>query len=353
LSLELKIANENDAAEWDRIVGASAHSTIFHTWKWLKIVEKQTRTRLYPIMAYRGTTIKGIYPIFLKKKGFIKLAYSPPPNAYLFYLGPVIPGYESLKQDKKESTLIQLQEDVDRFLFSGLGCKYVRIRSSPGLPDFRPFKWRGYGVEPMHTYRINLRGGAEHVWEQFDRKLRVDINRTAREKVKVEEGSMEDLEFIYSSFYRRLKELGWHTSDYNGYLVELYKEFHPDNMKIFIANYKEERVGGVILLCYKDTMRLWMGTIKSNLKGLSPNDLAQWESIKWACSHGFNYYENIDNGCDPRLRPFKSKYNPELAIWFSLDKYSSNLYSIVKKSSNVFYNMFKKQKKSCQRTCSD
>ncbi len=332
MTLEIKVAGESDIEKWNSAVASSSHGTLFHTWEWLKIVQNHTSSVLYPLMAYRGENLVGIYPVFIQKKGFFNIAFSPLPKAYLLYLGPVILDYDNLKQNKKESTFMQLQEEIDRFLFIELKCKYVRIRSSPGLFDSRPFIWGGYQVEPLYTYRINLTGGVDHVWEQFDRKLRVDINRAIREGVGVEEGNKEDIGFIRSSLYRRFERQGFRPSDHSRYLSELYDTFHPDNLKIFIATYKGEKVGGMISLCYKDIMYLWVGVPKSDLKGISPNDLVQWEAIKWACNNGYRYYEEMDGGDDPRLRHFKSKYNPELAIWYSAVKYSSYIYKIARQT---------------------
>jgi len=54
-------------------------------------------------------------------------------------------------------------------------------------------------------------------------------------------------------------------------------------MKIFIAKRNVERVGGLVVLCYRDWAALWIGIPKTSLKGIYPNDLAQWEAIRWAC----------------------------------------------------------------------
>ncbi len=56
----------------------------------------------------------------------------------MLYLGPVIAEYESLKQDKKETMFIQIQQETDKYLFETQGCKFARIRTSPGLFDSRP-----------------------------------------------------------------------------------------------------------------------------------------------------------------------------------------------------------------------
>ncbi|MDG6258191.1 MAG: GNAT family N-acetyltransferase, partial [Methanomicrobiaceae archaeon] len=317
MSLTVSIATKNDAEQWDAAVESAQHGTLFHTWRWLRIVEKHTGTTLYPLMCFKGTHLVAIYPVFLRKKGVITIAQSPPGRAYLVYLGPVIANYDALKQNKKETALIAVQKEIDAFLFSTLGCTKVEIHSSPLLPDSRPFQWAGYHVEPRHTYRIDLTHGAGYVWEQFDRKLRVDIKKTEKEGVIIEEGGFSDIDFFHNAVSGTINREGLQISEHRAYLADLYEAFHPSNMKIYVAWYKDERVGGMITLLDKGVMYLWVGVPKCTIRGISPNDLAQWKAISWACAHGFNYYELIDTGAYPRLRPFKSKYNPELEIFYS------------------------------------
>ena len=80
MEIQLKIAQEQDAQLWDRIVESSQQGTLFHSWKWLKIAEKHTQTQLYPLMGIKGETVIGILPIFLMKKFGISAAFSPPPS---------------------------------------------------------------------------------------------------------------------------------------------------------------------------------------------------------------------------------------------------------------------------------
>ena len=71
----------------------------------------------------------------------------------MLYLGPVIADYESLKQDKKESTYIQIQKELDNYIFETKGCKYARIRTAPGLYDSRPLS--GLGIPCSLTILSN------------------------------------------------------------------------------------------------------------------------------------------------------------------------------------------------------
>jgi len=334
MSITIQTADEQHRKEWDDVVESSSHGTLFHTWKWLNIVQRHTNSEFLPLVAYKGTQLIAIYPVFIQKKGIFKLAFSPPSQSYLLYLGPVIREYDTMKQDKKESLLVDLQEAVNTYLFSERDCKYIRIRSSPGIYDSRFFTWTGFSVEPQYTYRINLSGGIDAVWASFDRKLRVDINKAIREKVEVRQGDYEDLLAISELLSQRFREQGFKTNEYRDYLTDLYNEFHPENFKIFIAYHNGQRAGGMISLCFKQIMYLWIGVPKSKIPGLSPNDLVQWEAIQWASENGYTFYEEMDGG-DRRLRGFKAKYNPELVIWYTAVRYRSSYYRWIERITKL------------------
>jgi len=339
MTLVLKILEEKDEKIWDDLVSSSSHGTLFHTTAWLKLAAEQSRAELIPCMFYKGTQLVAVYPIFIQKHGITKVALSPPSRAYMLYLGPVIADYDLLKQDKKESTYIQVQHDMDDFIFRTKGCKYARIRSSPGLYDSRPLRWSGYTVDPLYTYRLDLSRGIDDIWGQFDRKLRVEIKKTLREGVTVRTGDREDLEFIHDTLFERYQHQGIRPVNYKKYLQALYSVFGRDNMKIFVAEYQGRRIGGTINLCFRNIMYLWVGIPKSDLVGLSPNALIQWEAIKWAHDHGMRVYEEMDAGDDARLRYFKAKYNPDLVIWYSATKYSSGVY----KAGEQLFNILKRK----------
>lgn len=335
MAAKLTIADDTFQKTWDDCVLSSPHGTIFHTWQWLKLVEIQTSTKLLPILIYKGTVLVALYPIFLQKKGFFNIVLSPPTYAYLLYLGPIIIDYELLKQDKKEGLYIEIQEEVDKYIFEKNKCIFTRIRTSPGILDSRPLRWAGYEIEPFYTYRIPLTDDIKSVWEKFDGKLRVKIKKAIQEGVTVRLGDWEDLEFIHTALFQRYKAQGLKPTNYTKYLHTLYESFYADNMKIFIAEFKGERAGGIITLCFKDVMYHWVGVPKSTLEGISPNDLIQWEAIKWAIEHGFKIYEIMDAGDDPRLRVFKSKWNPDLVPWYSAKKHSSSAVKIGEMLFNI------------------
>ncbi len=108
--MRVEIAKEEDGEEWDKLVEASPHSTIFHTWKWLKIMEKyswmktvmkkRVKCKLYPVIGLKGEMPIGVFPLFLYNFSLFRMVASPPSKVEVYYLGHVLVDYDKSKQDK-------------------------------------------------------------------------------------------------------------------------------------------------------------------------------------------------------------------------------------------------------------
>jgi len=323
LSVEIRVASEKDASLWDRLVESSPHGTIFHTWKWLKIAEKHTNSRLYPLIGYKGTEPVGIFPLFFQKKTFLKMVFSPPPHVAIIYLGPVLVDYDKLKRSKREINFVEFQKQIDKFIKEELKANYISISLPPGLPDPRPFQWNGYEVEPAYEYVMDLSKGIEYIWQKnYDKKLRENINRAIRRGIYIEEGGKKELEVIYDLMIERYAEQDRIVTVPKEYLLDVYDAF-SENIKIFVAKYEEEIITGTIDIYYKDKIVSWIGNPRPRVKiSPSPNDLLNWEAMKYACEHSFRYYEMVGAAGNERLHSYYSKCNPELLVRFSVKKCS-------------------------------
>ncbi len=325
LRIELQLLEENESEQWDKMVETSPHGTIFHTWKFLNLIEKHTDTKLYPIIGYKETKAIGIFPIFFQKKFFYRAVFSPPPHSAVPYLGPLIIDYDSLKPYERESNFIRFQKKIDEFISEELKPNYVTVVSPPYLLDVRPLIWTNYEVSPRYNYIIDLTKGEEYLWTRFQKNLREGLTRTERRGVVVEESGEEGLNFIYDNYCRRYKEQNRKPPISRDYLIEVFKSYHPGNLRVFISRFNREPIGGTINLCYNHNFASWIGSAKTNISGLSANDLTQWECIKWAYRNKFEIYEEIGANTE-RLWQFKSKYNPEISMCFNAKRYSSIYY---------------------------
>jgi hypothetical protein len=341
MEIELKIAQDNDAQLWDRIVDSSPQGTLFHSWKWLKIAEKHTGTKLYPIMGIKGETPIGILPIFHMKKFGISSAFSPPPSTAIPYLGPVIDGYDKYKQSKKESMDKNFQRSVDHFIQNQLHCGFTSL-SLTTHHDPRPYKWSNYHLEPIFDYHIEIDHDVTSLWQNLDSNLKGHIKRTEKNGISIESGSKNDLMDIYNSLVRRYREQRRPVTVSKDYLIDIYDTFYPENMNIFAAKQNGETIGGIFTLSYKDRVLYWIGGAKQETSNNSPNDLAQWEAIKYANLKGYKIYEEIGAGTE-RLAEFKAKYNPKLVSRYSVKRYSSFFYQCAEKGySHVIKRIIRK-----------
>lgn len=332
MTIELKIAGESDSDEWDRLVERSPHGTIFHTWKWLKIAEKHTNSKLYPIIGYKGTTPIGVFPLFYQRKTLLRMVFSPPPHAALLYLGPALVDYDKLKQSKRETTFVEFQTQVDEFITDKLRANYSSISLPPTLCDPRPFQWEGYAIVPAYSYVTDLSKGPDYLWQQLDKKSRENINRGIKREISVKEGHKEELEIIYNLLVGRYAEQDKIVNVPKNYLFEVYDSFR-DKMKIFVAKYEGEIVTGLIDIYYKDKIVSWVGNPRPRIKiSPSPNDLLCWEAMKYACKCGFKSYETIGAAGDERLHSYYSKCNPDLLV-----RYSAKRCSFAAKCFEDFY----------------
>jgi len=319
--MNVSVRSCEDAKEWDELIECAFNPTVFHTWDWLNIVEKHTGAKLHALVASNGTNDVCVLPIFTSRRTGLTVAMSPPTKAGLISLGPLLLRFDkNPKKQTLESTYLSSIDSFDDFIGRQLRPNYTRISTSPYYEDARPFTWNNYTVTPLYTYILDLSPGPETVFEDFQKQLRTDLKKTEREGVEVFEGGLRELELIHLSLSDRFIQQGLRTNLTHAYLKELYDRFYPQNLRIFAARYMGEFVGGFISVIHKDRATYWAGGSKTTIPGIYPNDLLQWEAIKWAHNKGFKYYE-IVGAEDKRLRHFKSKFNPDLKIWFLAEKY--------------------------------
>jgi len=287
--------------EWEEVLVGSEQGTIFHRWDWLKIVEKHTGFKLLPLMAFKGSNPIALYPIFFKRK----LAFSPPPKSAIPYLGPAFVEYSKLKEDKRLSLFVDVQREMERLL-SKFGM--VVIDLPRGLKDCRPFKWNGYGIDPIFHYILKL---DENVWSGFKKEFRENVKRSIKRGVTVEEG---DLDFVYDSLKELYESRGEKLRISKSYIKDVYDAL-GNRAKVFVARKDSEPLIGTIVLLHRETVQFWVGGAKPKVRGVYPNETLHWEVMKWAMRNGYTEFEEFGAGTE-RLAKFKSKYNPKLEVCF-------------------------------------
>jgi CelD/BcsL family acetyltransferase involved in cellulose biosynthesis len=329
MTVELHIAGNDDIREWDRISSESPHGTLFHQWNWLKIAEKYTRTRLYPLIGIKNGIPVGVFPLFFQKKGPARMVFSPPPHAAMFYLGPAMLGYNSLRQEKWEFLYADFIKSAENFIITNLRANYISIGLSPALQDPRPFTWSGYAVEPAFDYVTDLRKGADYLFQSLDKKQRQDINRAKKRGISVERGGQDEISLIMDLMTNRYEEQAKIVTLSKEYLTDIFDSYR-DNITVFVTRVEGEIVTGLIDLHYQDTLYSWIGNPKPRVPvSPSPNDLMAWEAILYGCDQKFKSHVTMSAAGNERLHTYyASKFEPELSIRFNVKRtsYTSGLF---------------------------
>jgi len=88
--LNLRELDNDSISRWDELVYSLPGGTIFHTIQWIKMIEKNQSLIAKYIGIFQADTIIGIFPLFIKKFLFIKVAASPLIVEDTPYMGPVV-----------------------------------------------------------------------------------------------------------------------------------------------------------------------------------------------------------------------------------------------------------------------
>ncbi|WP_321517803.1 GNAT family N-acetyltransferase [uncultured Bacteroides sp.] len=84
------------------------------------------------------------------------------------------------------------------------------------------------------------------------------------------------------------------------------KAIHSKIIKVFIVKYKENIIGGsVIIFSGKNAYLLFSGGIRKTHKKLYPGVLAIWEALKFAQNEGYEHLEYMDVGLPFRKHGFR------------------------------------------------
>jgi hypothetical protein len=314
----VKVADEKDLDIWDKIVDSSDTGTIFHKLNWLRAAEKHTKCKLYPLIGYEGREVVSLFPIFYKKRAFVKMSFSPPPKCAIPYMGPVF-RYLSDRQTSIEKLHDNIINKTLCFLNNDLGSDYILIKTQTNLLDIRPFLWESLEAHPNYTYMVPIETSVDSLFEGLSNEMRVHIRRAEKNRqLEVKEGDISDFKALIRMTTERYQEQGKSFGPSSEYLMKLYESF-PDNIDVINLILDGQIVGGLILIKYRDVVAHWLAGITPVKRVRGANELLHWWAIKKYKEEGYKYYE-LMGANTKHLCSFKAKFNPNVNVYFRLTK---------------------------------
>jgi lipid II:glycine glycyltransferase (peptidoglycan interpeptide bridge formation enzyme) len=317
--MRLEIVNQSESNRWNEIIFSSSNGTLYHTWEWLKILEKHSKSKLFPIIYFdsEDDTPFAAIPLFYMNKFGIKMVFSPPPGSAIT-LGPVL-NNKGYSQHKLELIYSDFQSTIDKFI-KQLSSIYTFIVTSPGLFDIRPFSWAKYKVTPVYSYKIDLSQGEETIWKHMSDRLKKNIRKAQKNGIKfMESSSMDGINYIYNSLNRRYTEQHLNLPLKQSYLQDLFRKFGGSSIRVYLAMHDENIVGASMYSMYKDKIVAHIGGARNESIDLEAIEFIRWNAITRAIRDGYKWFElfgaNTRQLCDA-----KSQFCPILDIYFEMKR---------------------------------
>ncbi len=149
---------------------------------------------------------------------------------------------------------------------------------------------------PTATSMIDLTNDLDDIHSRINKATRRHIRRGLRDGITVREGTYSDLDTFYSLLTATSQRRQFSPSP-REYFSKMWRIFHPPGyVRLFLAEYEGEVVSAHWVIVFGNTLISkrsgWSGRHASS----RPNEVLEWEVIKWAKSKNYHYYdfEGID-----------------------------------------------------------
>lgn len=151
-------------------------------------------------------------------------------------------------------------------------------------------------VGPTATVKIDLSKETDELLAGMKKATRKHIRRGLREGVIVREGMEQDLDTFYQLLCATAQRQGF-TPYPRDFFLEKWRVFRPHgHVKLFIAEYDGEAVSAHLIVSFGEILLSKYAGWSGRYGKYRPNEVLDWEVIKWAKTNGYRYYdfEGID-----------------------------------------------------------
>lgn len=307
---ELREADRDLMLQWDELVHTFSSGTVFHTLKWLQIIGKNQSLYVAKIGLYDNANLIGLFPLFIKKFLFLKVAASPFVVEDTPYMGPLIdPHYFS-----KFLPALNLYLKKNKI-------HYLRMISN-SFYDLKDTD-DSYQFTTKYTHILDLTRTEQELWDNLETRCRTAIRKAQKSGVVIHE--MQDRDDI-EKYYAMIEQI-YHSQNKpcpnpKTLYYDIWDAFGQKQAIFLQAKYRDEIIAGVIIILDGKRAYYNNGTSKNEFKPLSAGNLLLWHAMLIAKEKGIKDFDFVGSDI-PRLAKFKESFGGTLSKHTCIEKASS------------------------------
>jgi FemAB-related protein (PEP-CTERM system-associated) len=255
---------------WSELVEHSDDCTVYHLRQWGTLLEEVHGHKLVYLQKD-----KGIFPLaYVRSMIFSNRLISLPFADY--------GGLYAQDEETAEELISECQERAQR-----LGVDFIEIR----CPNARYFEMlTQYGFvkrDDYSTFVLQLDRNVEELWKSIGEKKKKKVRKAGRVGIHtIEATDKADLKTFYMLYQKTMKRLGSPPQPYR-FFERMWDLLYPRNMTMFLVRYEGDYIAGKLVFLHNKTIYQAYNPSLSEYYNLAPNDLVQWDLIKWGNEHRF------------------------------------------------------------------
>lgn len=188
-------------------------------------------------------------------------------------------------------------------------ARYVELRTGPSVAvaerdDF-------IASDNYVCWRVALAAGEERVWSEVQKPVQRQVRKSRKLGVSIRFAQQREEMDIYHRLHVGTRS-GKHgmPAQPRAFFRGLWDRFAEDGtLQVLFAEHEGRAIAGMVLFAYGDTVRYAYGASEDKTLHLAPNNLLMWESITWAISKGYQFFDMGRTAQDnPGLMEFKRKW---------------------------------------------
>jgi hypothetical protein len=304
LHLQIKQIRQANYEEWDSIVNLCEYATYFHSREWAQIWEEYSDSKQQkdPKIIIFTDHKSALFPLSYTKsvKGLVKDYVSSPAGTFGGWLSEdhlEESHIHLLLEYAKGLNIVMRQNPYDKLL--------CQLDVDWSLEDF--------------TQAIDLSGGFESVynlWQQGGGSTLRKSRKAKREGVIVKVAdSLSEWNEYFECYQESLERWGDKvTSNYQWRLFEIFFKRNSSHVKLWLALYDNQIIGGAICFYMNKHVVYWHGASKSLYHRKRPINLLMYEIIRDACENQYHWFDFNPSGKHESVVQFKNSFRPKKLV---------------------------------------